>query len=170
MTEKSMLKADFFTSIVLFLFGTAILVISLQMPTMADQNQSKFSAPGIVPGFIGVMLMLLSISMLLRSIKNKALAEIREGLITKASLSQVTTQRIGLTLLLCVSYGLLLGKLWFPVPTFLFIFVFIFAFEYDFKATLKPQIRKIVVAALIALITTILVTLVFQKLFLVNLP
>jgi hypothetical protein len=170
MTEKSMLKADFFTSIVLFAFGTAIFVISLRMPTMADQNQSVFSAPGIVPGFIGVMLMLLSVSMLLRSIKNKALAEIREGLIPKAALAQVTTQRIGLTLLLCVCYGLLLGKLWFPIPTFSFIFVFIFLFEYDFKAALKPQVRKIVVALIIALITTILVTLVFQKLFLVKLP
>jgi len=170
MTEKSMVKADLITSILLLIFGTAILVISIQMPTMADRNQSIFSAPGIVPGFIGAMLLLLSGSMFLRSLKRKAFAEIREGLISKEALSQVTTQRIGLTLGLCVSYAFLLGKLWFPIPTFAFIFVFILAFEYDFKAALKSQTKKVIVAFAIALITTILVTLVFQKLFLVNLP
>jgi uncharacterized membrane protein len=170
MTEKSMLKADFFTSIILTIFGTAILVISLQMPTMADRNQSVFSAPGIVPGFIGIMLIVLSISMLLRSLKNKVLAEIRNGVIPKEALKQVTTQRIGITLALCLGYGFALGKMWFPIPTFTFIFVFIFLFEYDFKAALKPQTKKVAVALIIALITTILVTLVFQKLFLVNLP
>lgn len=45
MTEKSMLKADLITSIILIVFGTAILVLSLGMPTMADQNQSVYSAP-----------------------------------------------------------------------------------------------------------------------------
>ncbi len=170
MTEKSMLKADFFTSIILFAFGTAVLVLSTQMPTMVDRNQSVYSAPGIVPGFIGVMLMLLSVSMLLRSLKNKVLAEIRQGIIPREAMHQVTTQRIGITLALCLGYGLALGKLWFPIPTFAFIFSFIFLFEYDFKAALKPQTKKIVVAIIIAIITTTLVTLVFQKLFLVNLP
>jgi len=170
MTEKSMVKADLITSILLLAFGIAILVISIQMPTMADRNQSIYSAPGVVPGFIGGMLIILSLSMLLRSLKNKAIAEFREGIIPKGALSQITTQRILLTLSLCLGYAFLLGKLWFPIPTFAFVFAFIFVFEYDFKAALKPQAKKIVVATIIALITTTLVTLVFQKLFLVNLP
>lgn len=170
MTEKSMLKADLITSIVLIAFGTAILVLSLGMPTMADQNQSVYSAPGIVPGFIGVMLLLLSLSMFIRSLKRKAFAEFREGIVPKAALSQETTRRILLTVALCLAYAFLLGKLWFPIPTFLFVLVFILLFEYDFKAALKPQIKKVLVALVIALITTVSVTLVFQKLFLVNLP
>jgi len=170
MTEKSMVKADLITSILLLVFGAAILLLSIQMPTMADRNQSIYSAPGVVPGFIGAMLIILSLSMLLRSIKNKALEEIRKGVIPKEALSQITTRRIFLTLFLCLGYAFLLGKLWFPIPTFAFVFAFIFAFEYDFKAALKTQTKKIVVATIIALVTTTLVTLVFQKLFLVNLP
>lgn len=170
MTEKSMLKADFFTSLIMTAFGAAILILSIKMPTMADYNQSIYSAPGIVPGFIGAMLVVLSVSMLVRSISRQAFSAIKEGLVTKGVFAQETTRRIGLTLVLCVAYAVALGKLWFPIPTFLFIFLFIFFFEYDFKAKLGPQVKKIVVAAIIALITTAAVDLVFQKLFLVNLP
>ncbi|HEY9055454.1 MAG TPA: tripartite tricarboxylate transporter TctB family protein [Rectinemataceae bacterium] len=170
MTEKSMLKADFVTSIVLIVFGAAIIVFSAQMPTMADRNQSVFSAPGIVPGFIGAMILLLSGVMLIRSLKRKVLAELKAGLIPKNVLAQETTRRILITTLLCIAYAFILGKLWFPIPTFAFVFGFIFLFEYDFKASVKTQVKKLVVAAIIGLVTTAAVTLVFQKLFLVNLP
>ncbi len=52
MTEKSMTKADFVTSIVPLGVRHHGCFMTVQMPTMADVNQSKFSAPGIVPGFI----------------------------------------------------------------------------------------------------------------------
>lgn len=170
MTEKSMTKADFVTSIVLLAFGITVVVMSIQMPVMADANQSKFSAPGIVPGFIGVMVTLLSFAMLIRSIKRKGMQEIVQKGAAKDLLAQETTSRILKTLVICVIYVLLLGKLWFPLPTALFIFAFIVMFEYDFKSAFKPQIKKIIVAFIIAVVATTLVTVVFQYLFLVNLP
>ncbi len=170
MTEKSMVKADLITSIVLIVFGIAIVAISLQMPTMADRNQSIYSAPGVVPGFIGVMLVLLSLSMLLRSFKRKALSEFRDGITPKGVLAQESTRRILMTIALCVLYAFALGKVWFPLATFAFIFIFIVLFEYDRKAAFSAQTRILIVAAIIGIATTGLVTLVFQKLFLVNLP
>ena len=129
MTEKSMVKADFVTSVILIAMGIAILVLSIQMPTMADRNQSVFSAPGVVPGFIGVMIIILSFSMFVRSLKKKALAEFREGSIPKGSLGQESTKRILITIALCLLYAYLLGKIWFGIPTFAFIFAFIIVFE-----------------------------------------
>lgn len=170
MTEKSMVKADFVTSIVLITAGIGIVTSALRMPTMADQNQSVWSAPGVVPTFIGSMIILLSGSMLIRSITRKVFAEFRQGIIPEGQLRQESTRRILRTLGLCVAYALLLGRVWFPIPTFLFIFGFIFLFEYDFKATLKSQTKKVLFAAIIGIVATILVQLVFQKLFLVNLP
>lgn len=170
MTEKSMAKADFITSVILTAFGIAVVVLSIQMPTMADFNQSKFSAPGLVPGFIGAMLTLLSLSMMFRSIKRRGMMEIVPKGSLKELLAQESTRRIMKTLGLCVLYALLLGKLWFPIPTFFFIFIFIMLFEYDFKAAFSPQRKKVLVAFIIALLSTILVTLVFQGLFLVKLP
>jgi len=170
MTEKSMVKADLITSIVLIVFGIAIVTISVQMPTMADRNQSIYSAPGVVPGFIGVMLILLSLSMLLRSIRRKAIREFRGEAIPKEVLTQESTRRILMTIAMCAVYAFLLGKIWFPLATFAFIFAFILLFEYDWKAAFSTQTRKAIVAAIIGIVTTALVTLVFQKLFLVNLP
>ncbi|TXT46194.1 MAG: hypothetical protein FD137_1293 [Spirochaetes bacterium] len=170
MTEKSMVKADFVTSVVLIALGLAIIVLSLQMPTMADRNQSVFSAPGVVPGFIGVMLTLLSGSMFLRSLKRKALQEVKAGLAPSDVLVQKSTRRILTTIVMCSLYALLLGRVWFPIPTFAFIFIFIVLFEYDKSSSFSSQRKKIIVAATIALATTALVMLVFQKLFLVNLP
>ncbi len=170
MTEKSMVKADFVTSVILIAMGIAILVMSIQMPTMADRNQSVFSAPGVVPGFIGVMIIILSFSMFVRSLKKKALAEFRKGTIPKGSLGQESTKRILITIALCLIYAFLLGKIWFGIPTFTFIFAFIIIFEYDLKKPLSAQVKKLLIAALIAILTTAAVMLVFQKLFLVNLP
>jgi putative tricarboxylic transport membrane protein len=170
MTEKSMVKADFVTSVVLMVMGIAILIMSIQMPTMADRNQSVYSAPGVVPGFIGAMISILSFAMLVRALKNKALVEFRAGAIPKGSLSTESTKRILITIVLCLLYAFLLGKIWFGIPTFAFIFVFILVFEYDHKKPISAQARKLLVAALIAVLTTAIVMLVFQKLFLVNLP
>lgn len=170
MTEKSMAKADFITSIVLLAFGIAVVVLSIQMPTLADANQSKYSAPGIVPGFIGVMVTLLSLAMLLRSIRRKGMVDLMPKGTVKNLFAQETTMRILKTTLLCVAYTFLLGKIWFPLATFIFIFAFIVLFEYDFKTAFKPQVKKVVVAFIIAVVSTFLVTLVFQGLFLVNLP
>jgi putative tricarboxylic transport membrane protein len=170
MTEKSMVKADLVTSVIFVAFGIAIVAISLRMPSMVDRNQSIYSAPGVVPGFIGAMITLLSFSMLLRSLRKKALAEFKDGAIPKGTLGQEASRRILATIAMCAIYSFLLGKIWFPIPTFAFIFMFIALFEYDWKASFASQSRKLLVAAIIALATTAAVMLVFQKLFLVNLP
>lgn len=180
MTEKSMVKADLVTSIVLVVFGIVVLVMSIQMPTMADRNQSIYSAPGVVPGFIGAMIILLSFSMLLRSLRKKAIAAFKEGALPTEAIGQEAIgqeavgkeagRRIFTTIAMCAVYSFLLGKIWFPIPTFAFIFVFIILFDYDFKAAFSSQTRKVLIAAIIALVTTAAVMLVFQKLFLVNLP
>jgi len=67
-------------------------------------------------------------------------------------------------------YAVLLGKLWFPLITFLFVLIFIMIFEFDFKAPVAKQWKIPLFAVIIALITAASVTFVFQYLFLVNLP
>ena len=102
MTDKSMAKADFITSLTLLAFGIAIVVLSIQMPMATDANQSKFSAPGIVPGFIGAMLSLLSFAMLLRSIRHGGASGLapKPGAV-KRLFAQETTARILKTTGLC---------------------------------------------------------------------
>lgn len=173
MQEKTMVKSDLFASIILIIFSILIVAISLSMPTMADKEATIYSAPGLVPAFIGTVLTVLSIFLLIRSVvrwKKTGLS----FLPTKSSFSDffhgVATRRIIITLALCLGYVSLLGKAWFPALTVLYIFFFIVAFEFDWKNSLRSQSKKILIAFIIALVVTAVIAGTFRYVFLVNLP
>ncbi|TFG82775.1 MAG: tripartite tricarboxylate transporter TctB family protein [Spirochaetales bacterium] len=170
MTERTKIKADLVTSVILIVFSTAITVNSLGMPTMVDRNESPFSGPGVVPAFIGAMLFFLGTFMLVRSLRQGAYRFIVEDRGKPGGSERASWMRIARTIVLCVLYALLLGKVWFPIITFLFVFIFIMMFEYDFKAPVAGQWKISIFAAFIALATAASVFFVFQYLFLVNLP
>jgi hypothetical protein len=171
MTEQNMKKADFVTSIFWVLFGGYIVFEALSMPTYAQRGQGAFSAPGIVPGFLGSVIALLGLAMLLRAIVQK---DFRLGLTVdklKVFFSTGSTRRISLTILICALYGMgFIGRMPYWLATALFIVIFIVAFDWDFKKTFLEQRGEAIKIILIAGLTSALVTVVFQNLFLVNLP
>jgi len=181
MTDRKMNKADFYTSIVMLALSLTIVIMSLGMPSMVDKNESQWSNPGVVPAFIGFALLLLSGSMFVRAIMRRVFK--RDGdepshdpSSPEAASSNkkmglaITTQRILITIALCIGYALLLGKIWFPLATFIFVFFFISIFEFDAHKKLLQQWKTFLWAAVIGVGTAALVTIVFQYLFLVNLP
>jgi len=189
MTESTMNKADFYTSIVLLILSLGIIIISIQMPSMTERNESQWSNPGVVPTFIGIALFLLSGSMLLRAIKRGILkkneninSDSNNGTISVEDASSISKSpdknslfsnpyfRILITIVLCSLYASVLGKIWFPFATFVFIVLFIVVFEFDPKKSLRSQGKKLLWAMVIAACTSAAVTIVFQYLFLVNLP
>ena len=137
---------------------------------MVDRNESPFSGPGVVPAFIGIMILILSVAMFVRSLRRGAPRFFVEDREKKAGGDPTSWLRIARTVGLCVLYALLLGKLWFPLVTFLFVFAFVMMFEYDFKSAVAGQWKKPFFAAILALVTAASVFYVFQYLFLVNLP
>ena len=166
MTEKNLVKADFYTSIILMVFGITVIVMAVRMPVINNQ----YSAPGVLPTILGIIITILSFIVFVRSLirsKGKvgiSLASVRE------LLKDLGVRRIIATTVLCVGYALLLGKIWFPVLTFLFVFSFIVFFEYERKEPFKPQIKKILMAVLVALITSVSIAVVFEEFFFVRLP
>jgi len=167
MTEKNMARADFYTGIILMTFGITAIVMALQMPSVP---QDPYSAPGVLPIFLGVVITGLSTIMFIRSIiRTKGKVGV-SGVSIKAFFADISTRRVIITTVLCVSYALLLGKVLFPLLTFIFIFVFIAVFEYDLKIPVMQQKKKIFIAALVAIISAISITSIFQYLFLVRLP
>ena len=167
MTEKNMARADFYTGIIMMTFGITATVMALQMPKIP---KDPYSAPGVLPMFLGVIITGLSLVMFVRSIvKTKGKVGF-SGDSVKSFVTDASVLRVAITALLCVSYALLLGKVLFPLLTFLYILVFILVFEYDRKTAFKPQVKKILIAVLVALITALSITAVFEYLFLVRLP
>ena len=167
MTEKNLVKADFYTSIVFMVFGITVTVMALRMPQIP---RDPYSSPGVLPVILGVIITGLSLIMFIRSvIRTRGLPGV-SGSSLKAAFTAVSFYRILATVILCLCYVFLLGKIMFPLVTFLFIFGFIVFFEYDLKTPFKPQIKKILIGALVAFAASATVTVIFQYLFLVRLP
>ena len=64
-----MVKKDFITSIVLLAFSLSIVVSSYTMPRLERRGIDPFSAPGVVPGMIGCILLILALILLVRSVR-----------------------------------------------------------------------------------------------------
>jgi hypothetical protein len=171
MQAKNMPKADFVTSIGLSVFGLAVLIRSLQMPRFKGLGVNPYSVPGIVPGMLGIVLMILGLILLIRSIRQKGYRLGLSGRTAKEYLADDSTRRFLLSLMLCVTYAILvLRRLPYPVATGLFVFLFVFIFEFRPKESIISQKRTFWAALLEALFVSTAVTLVFRYLFLVDLP
>jgi len=156
-------KADFFTSIFLFLLGLIVFIISIRMPTFKELGANPYSAPGIVPGILGVILLFMSAILFIRSVIRKGY-KIRlssQGL--KLFFKNNSIQRFLIALFLSVFYVILLGKINYFLLTGIYIFLFIWSFELKTKKTLFfALLEAVLIAACISY--------VFRYLFLVTLP
>jgi putative tricarboxylic transport membrane protein len=171
MQEKNMPKADFITSIGLSIFGLAILIRSLQMPRFKGLGVNPYSVPGIVPGLLGFILMILGLILLIRSIRQRGYRLGVGGKVVKAFIADDSTKRFLLSLILCNVYAVfVLRRLPYPIATGLFVFVFIFIFEFRRWERILSQKRTVLFALFEAICVSGAVTLVFRYLFLVDLP
>jgi len=170
MTKESLIKADFYTSIILITFGVLAAVMAFQMPGFGGDDQNPYSSPGLLPGILGCLISILGLVMFVRSIvRTKGHLGISANGF-KTVFTDTGTYRILATITICVLYVVLLGKLFFPILTFLFIFGFIVFFEYDLKMMFKEQIKKLIIALIVAIVGSVAIWLVFTYLFLVRLP
>lgn len=142
-------------------FGLAIIAASWRMDRFESMGAQLYTMPGFVPGMLGGVLLLLGLVLMLRSWRRSlkhAGARDSEPLLNR---------RIGITLLLTLVYaGLLIGRAPFWLATALFVAAFVGSFAPEGQAPL----RRVAVALLAGGLTSAVVTLVFQYVFLVRLP
>ncbi len=166
-----MVKKDFIASIVLIAFSISVVVSSYTMPRLERRGIDPFSAPGVVPGMIGMILLCLSLILFVRSVRGGGYRLFRAGRESGSAENPGAVQRVLLTLLISLVYAVgLLGRIDYTVATLLYIFGFIVLFEYRRGVSPLHQKKMLGSALLLALIAAVLITLVFRKLFLVDLP
>ena len=171
MEERNMPRADLITSILLIGFGVAVFIGSVRMPTFAEQGVNPYSAPGIVPGFLGAIVGVLGVVLLVRSIVRRGYRLGVSGSSVRAFFTAEMTKRFAVTIIVSVIYGLgLVGQLPYEVATALYVFAFIVIFEYKWKLGFRAQWKRLLLAAITAVLTGGIVGSVFRYLFLVNLP
>jgi len=172
MVDSKMVKKDFITSIVLIAFSLSVVVLSYTMPRLERRGIDPFSAPGVVPGMIGLILLCLALILFVRSVRRGGHRLWSRGGGSPAQPgARGGVLRVGMTLGLSLLYAVgLLGRLNYSISTALYILVFICLFEYQPGQGLWNQKKTFLLALLQAVVAALLITVVFQKLFLVDLP
>jgi Tripartite tricarboxylate transporter TctB family len=168
---RAMVKADFVTGLVLIALGVATLVESLRMPRFAHLDIEPYTVPGLVPGALGAVILLLGAILLLRAARAGGWRLATGGAVRRIWSADPGNWRLALALALCLGYaGLLVGRLPFWLATFTFVFGFVILFEWPLAVSRSDRMRRLVLALVYAMAVAAAVTLVFQHVFLVRLP
>lgn len=164
-----MVRADFITSILLILLGLGALDESLGMPRFEHLQVNPYTVPGIVPGILSVVLILLGGILLIRSTMRGGW-RLRAGT-SLAALTGAANQRLAMTLVLTIGYAAgLVGRIPYWLATAVFVFLFIALFEWRRGRGARGHARAGALALVLAVMVAIAVTAIFQLLFLVRLP
>jgi hypothetical protein len=165
--EKPSPFADLISGSVWVALAAGIMILSWKMDRLTHLQASIYTAPGIVPGLLGLALAIMGLLLILRSV--------RAGGIGKAQLPRFGFRahwRILTALVLCLTFALgLVGSglpFWLAAAIFIAIFVFVFQFE-DRKES-GTLARGAAFASVFGLICGGSIYYVFQDLFLVRLP
>ncbi len=136
--------------------GLAMLVGAWRMDRFESMGASLYTAPGLVPGIYGLLLLLLGAALAWRG--RQAPAE--------AGREPLLNQRILRMLVLSLAYAALaLGRL--PFGPLTAVFVAAFCWLFDERPPGWPRART---ALLLGVGCAIVVVLVFERIFLVRLP
>jgi hypothetical protein len=167
MGSRASRSADHIGGLIWVVFGAAVAYGSWAMDRLEAVGVPPLTAPGLVPGLLGVGFILLGLILLLR---HRVPAECEnEG---KVADEPFEWRRTALSWALCMTYaGALLGggpPYWLITMAFLFAHIVLLDESGQVPATATRQ--RLVAGAIIAPLTSAVVTLVFQYLFLVRLP
>ena len=148
----------------------AVLIASLRMDRLASQNINPYTVPGLLPGLLGIVMMLLATLLGLRSWRRGALAAAPE----RRAIDLAVVRRVALVLGLCVVFGVVLVghglPFWLAAAIFVSIAIVTLQAPQRAAAGRRLGVRDAIVAVIIGLCAGGAITLVFQQLFLVRLP
>jgi putative tricarboxylic transport membrane protein len=157
MTEPAVARrADLLGGAAWMAFGLAILVGAWRMDRFESMGATLYTAPGLVPGAYGLILLALGAVLAWRNRRPGA----------AAATEPLLNRRIVLMALLTLTYALLgVGRLPFGPVTAVFVAAFCWTFD-DRPAGLP----RATTAVLVGVATAVVVVLVFERVFLVRLP
>lgn len=166
--ERLAPRTDLWIAATFLTIGVAIVGLCLRMPTYLDQGGQLYTAPALVPGLYGLVIAALSVWLGFRALGTGALAN------APAAAAEPTGNSAG-RLALAAVLGLffvvgLIGRMPFWLAAAIFVALFVAAFEWRSGLPAATRARRVGVAVVEGLVTGALVTLVFEKLFLVRLP
>lgn len=168
-TAQQPTRADAWTGIFFVIFGLLITFESWRMPRMEEFGSSIWSAPGVVPGMIGLSLTTMGAFLFLRARQAIGLAP--------PPREQGTVRRVLITLLLCIGFAYVaVGLIPFVLAAFLFLFSFIMLFDREDRRVEGKALsgralaKRAALAFVISAVAAWSITTVFEDVFYVRLP
>jgi hypothetical protein len=160
-------RADFWSAAVWIVLGLAIAVISLQMDRLERFQASIYTAPGLVPGLLGLSIALMGGILMLRAVRAGAL----QG---RAPVRLVLRDhwRLIFSLGLSLVYALVIvaSAMPFWLLTAIYVSAFVIVFQYAERRVAGQVPRGVAVAVVYGLLAGWAIQYVFEELFLVRLP
>lgn len=149
-------------------FGVAVLVASVRMDRLEHQHINPYTIPGLLPGLLGVVTIVLALLLGLRSWR-------RGGAVRDwPAIDRAFVRRLGLVIGLIVVYSLVLVGHGMPfwLASALYVALSIVTLQHAQLAATGQKLswRDVLLAAVVGVGTGGIITYVFQDLFLVRLP
>ena len=162
-------KADLLTGLVLMALGAAAIVGGLTMDRLEIRQIHPASIPGLVPTILGGALAIAALALVVRAVKRLKATDQDAKAQTEGEPTSVTG--LAVVLLLTVGYAVgLVGNVSYEIATGVFVFLFIAVFEWHPEAALRVRLIRLATALLQAVLVAVIVSVVFEHLFLVRLP
>jgi hypothetical protein len=164
------LRSDFLSAIGWMGLGIAILIGSITMDRLENQDINPYTIPGLLPGLLGIAMTILGALLAARSWRPRLFASTANP----APADRAEHKRLLLVLGLCLGFGVgLVGHgLPFWLAAAIFVTAAILSLQYQSRKSTSEtsSLRMLLKAAAIGLGAGLIITLVFQEIFLVHLP
>jgi hypothetical protein len=142
-------------------FGLVIAVAAWRMDRFESMGATAYTAPGLVPGLFGMLLIVLGGALAWRGWRGSVPAGAGDE-----GPGPLLNRRIGWTLALSLGYAALaVGRVPFWLATAAFVAAFCALFSDQASAR-----RRVLVGLIAGVLTSAIVVLVFERVFLVRLP
>jgi hypothetical protein len=164
-------RSDLWQGVGWIVFGGAVLIASILMDRLESQNINPYTIPGLLPGLLGIAMMLLGVVLAVRSWERGALSHPR---LPFTPHQRETRKRVWTVVALVTIYSVVLigHGLPFWAASAIFVTGSILILQ---RMSADPQERRLTPrlwakAILIGVLSAVITQLVFQEIFLVRLP
>jgi len=176
MSNRRSARADLATGAVLFALSIAIVYSAWSMDRLEARGIHPLSAPGLLPGILGLALAFCSVLLIVQALRGLRTASfLPEHPGSSGGGLDEDNPGAGFRLVsaaaICLVYALgLIGRMPYWLATALFVTFFIAFFEWESGASLSRRAIRLAWAMSLGLATALAVSYAFRELFLVRLP
>ena len=164
-------RSDLKDAVAWIVFGIAVLVGSLTMDRLEQQNINPVTVPGLLPGLLGIAMILLGGVMAVRSLRLHALSQ---PPVAATPHQREALRRVWIAIALCCGYAVVLVghgiPFWLASSIYVTASILVFRRLGSDPAERRLGARAWMQALVIGVLSSVVTWLVFERVFLVRMP